>query len=504
MTSPRLLVLLACVGGCVSTAPPPEKKADGEPPSPILLRQMPLPDSLPGVNFPDLAIVPLVDQPPEMDGNAEAKPWKGAVALEDFVLLNRIVERAALALRPGLRPWEYAAALMREADDRGNIPAAQKTSARLCYDRNALHVFFRCADTNVVGQVQQSDGPVWMDDCVEMFIDPQSQGAQIFHIVVNARGTKFDEKFHRDVVEPPKTGPPVGRRWDCKMSFITGRTPEGWWAQMAIPFESLGVKRPESGAMWSVNLARWNNPASLHGGVEFNEITTWAPADVSAAESESFGRIYFDRGPPAVVQRLSAGLPGEGVNTACVTLRELSGKGTRARLIVSTQTEAGDLVETASRNVNLDPEARMNVNLAYKVPPDLRRCFLAATLIAESGEHVLDSAEMPLHIEAEPLAIQADQRRFFANAPPIRFMVNVNKGEVSAGLYGLRVAILQEEKELASRRVERLESQRVEAVIDTRDIPAGSYLLQAQLLQQGKPVAEANADIEILHSPFVP
>jgi hypothetical protein len=285
------------------------------------------------------------------------------------------------------------------------------------------------------------------------------------------------------------------------MTFITGKSKEGWWAQIAIPFESLGEKWPDPGVMWTVNLARWNSPPLVHGGVEFNEISAWSPAFSTLAESATFGRLYFDRGPAAVVERLMPGRPGEGVNTAQVLLRELSGKGTRGRLVLSTQTESGDLIETTSQSVNLDPGGSQTVSLNYKIPPDIRRCYVAATLLSEGTERVIDSSEMIVEVAEKEVALENAQSDFIRGRP-IRSVVNVNKGSVSAGLYGLRFEIVRENNVLASGMIERLESQSVEAVVQDPTLAPGSYMLRAQLLQDGKPIAEAAKDLEIQRGPF--
>jgi hypothetical protein len=423
--------------------------------------------------------------------------------MEGFTVLNSVVEGAALALQPSLRPWEYSAALGMQRGERGFL-AAEGTIAQVCYDNKALYLAFLCTDSKIVGAVQQPDGPVWMDDCVEVFIDPHAVGTQVFHIAITSRGTKFDEKFQEEVKLSHRTGlvRPTGRKWDCRMSFITGRSKDGWWVEMAIPFDSLDVKPPEPGAMWSWNLARWNCPPLSHGGIEFQEISTWSPAESSPGAPHSFGRLYFGQRPAAVVERLLPGISGEGINTAEVFLRELSGKGTRGRLILSTQTESGDLIETTSQLVALRPGGLEKFGLTYKIPPNLPRCYLAATLVSEGRERFIDSLDMPLLLQGQEVVLDVGYDSFIGGQRPIRALVRVNVGEVSVGAYGLRVELARKGKPSFSCAIERLESQRVEALIMNRDLEPGSYTLTVRLTKEGKVVAEAAKDIEILKSPF--
>ena len=499
------LCIGASLAGCYPTATAPEKKSEPQfVREKVELNQLPAPpfDSLRHMRLPKMVVIPAAEQPPAMNGDFTAKCWKDAASLQGFTVLNKVVERGALALQPALRPWEFGPALVMRTDEQGRAFPAEGTTALFCHDKTALYVAFKCTDSQVVATVQQPDGPVWMDDCVEFFLDPHASGASVYHIAVTARGTKFDERFQQEAPPSSRGAAPTGRRWDCKMTFITGRSKDGWWAQMAIPFESLGEKWPDAGSLWMMNLARWNSPPILHGVIEFNEISAWAPAEISPSESAAFGRLYFLRGPAAVVERLMPGQPGEGVNTAQVSLRDLSGKGQRAELILSTQTEDGDLIETTSQKVSLDPGGAQTVGLAYKIPPDVRKCYLAATLMSENGQNVLDSMDMALDLPEKEMALDLGQSDFVRGGRPIRALVSINKGDVSVGLYGLRLQVVHENNVVAGRVIERLESQRVEAVIQDPTLAPGSYMLRAQLLQDKKVVAETAADMEIHKGPL--
>jgi hypothetical protein len=236
--------------------------------------------------------------------------------------------------------------------------------------------------------------------------------------------------------------------------------------------------------------------------MEFNEISAWSPAGASPGESASFGRLYFGKAPAAVVERLLPGRCAEGVNTAEVALRDLSGKGTRARVVLSTQTESGDLIETTSQDVALEPGGAQTIQLNYKIPPAVRKCYLAATLLSQPRARVIDGLEMALEAPEKEVALEMVQSDFIRGWGPIRAVVDINKGSVSVGAYGLKVEVLREKNVLADCVIERLDSQRVEVVIQDPSLTPGSYMLRARLLEDKKVAAEATKDMEILKGPF--
>ena len=56
---------------------------------------------------------------------------------------------------------------------------AQATVARICHDAWSLFVAFECHESNMAKFAKgtaKRDGPHWMSDCVELFLDPAGDG----------------------------------------------------------------------------------------------------------------------------------------------------------------------------------------------------------------------------------------------------------------------------------------------------------------------------------------
>ncbi|HID07345.1 MAG TPA: hypothetical protein EYP10_09380, partial [Armatimonadetes bacterium] len=164
---------------------------------------------------------------PKLDGRLDDEIWKRA---QRITLSHRI--------------WTDA-------------PITQLTTAMVAYDSNNLYIAFECREDRMdLLRIAHKDssGVVWQDDCVEVFIqpDPTDQPAYYFHAVVNALGVNWDDfGFHA--------------RWRA----FAHRGANGWVVEMAIPFETIGTKRPSYGDCWGINFIRAERPHS--------ELTSWSP-----------------------------------------------------------------------------------------------------------------------------------------------------------------------------------------------------------------------------------
>ena len=196
-----------------------------------------------------IACAPLAAQPPVpryevkwtsgpivIDGKVDEKAWDAAAPME-FVF-----------------PWDY------------QTGEKQKTIAKLLWDDDNLYVSYQCEDNDIVAVYTERDDPTFLDDAVEIFINPKpTQIHMYFGLEMNVRGVLFDYLdfdahyiFKRFNLQGVKL-----------VSFIRGTLnargdkDSGWSLEVAIPwanFEELS-KRPANGTIWTANLNRWDGVA---------------------------------------------------------------------------------------------------------------------------------------------------------------------------------------------------------------------------------------------------
>jgi Carbohydrate family 9 binding domain-like len=141
--------------------------------------------------------------------------------------------------------------------------AKQKTVARLLWDDSNLYVSYECEDADIVAFHTEHDDPTYLDDAVEIFINPMPSQTGIYYgLEMNARGVLYDYVMYESKYlfkQFDLRGVQLATFIDGTMN-MRGDKDKGWSLEVAIPwanFEGL-AKRPAPGAIWSANINRWD------------------------------------------------------------------------------------------------------------------------------------------------------------------------------------------------------------------------------------------------------
>jgi hypothetical protein len=173
--------------------------------------------------------------PPTIDGKLEPGEWDRAAAAVTLQFL-----------------WD------------NQTGAKQATRARLLWDAQALYIGFDADDADITAQYLNRDDPTYMDDAVEIFINPNPQQEVVYYgFEMNARGVLYDYLNYNSRT--------LFKRWDATAVKIAtslrgtlnerGDTDNGWSLEAAIPwanFEELSRRPPAVGAVWKANINRWD------------------------------------------------------------------------------------------------------------------------------------------------------------------------------------------------------------------------------------------------------
>jgi hexosaminidase len=202
-------------------------------------------------------IAPLpVTSPPTIDGKLDDECWKNAPAATGFRLNN------------------------------GKGLATHQTTAWVCYDADNLYIAFECVEPEA-GKLNAheiaDDGPVWHDDCVEVFITPHAVATRdnFHHFAVNTLGCKAYL-----YAESPIT---KAAEWKAAASKSDGK----WFVEMAIPFEILHPVGTND-AFWRIQFARED---LLH-----SESSSWSEVPQWYASPWRFGRLVQPASGPRFVR----------------------------------------------------------------------------------------------------------------------------------------------------------------------------------------------------------
>ncbi len=194
----------------------------------------------------------LSHQRPMIDGRLDDECWKRAMVVSGFHLLGR----------RGL--------------------ASQQTECMVSYDGENLYVAFICHESDLSGirRLQHlRDGPLWQDDCVEVYIDPQNSHRNYFHLITNFNGARFDQKGNIGVPVPNPGS------WDGDWKVGVATFSGGWTVEIGIPFSSMGLTTPQPGSVWGFNLDRQEQ--------RIPELSSWSENLYWFHEPWNFGRLLF-------------------------------------------------------------------------------------------------------------------------------------------------------------------------------------------------------------------
>jgi hypothetical protein len=174
--------------------------------------------------------------------------------------------------------------------------AKQKTTVRLLWDDANLYALYECEDADIVAFRTERDDPTYLDDAVELFINPMPSQTEVYYgMEMNARAVLYDY-----VMLPSKglfkqfnmQGVQLATFIDGTLN-VRGNTDKGWSLEVAIPwsnFDGLSPKPPSVGSVWAANLNRWD-------GVEPNRrMSNWSnpmKPTPNPHAPERFGKLIF-------------------------------------------------------------------------------------------------------------------------------------------------------------------------------------------------------------------
>ncbi|MCA1583689.1 MAG: carbohydrate binding family 9 domain-containing protein, partial [Acidobacteria bacterium] len=216
-------------------------------------------------------------------GSVPARAQDGMPAVEAAVQATATIQAARVADSELLvvdgvldeTVWRRAepATDFRQLDPNNGEPATERTEVRMAFDRDRLVLGVICFDsepTRLLGNQMQRDQPFEADDRFMWGLDPYLDGRTGYFFEINPAGAMGD-----GIVSGPggdDLGGNVNKSWDGIWTARVRRTPEGWTAEIELPFKTLNFN--PSSDTWGANFQRTvrrKNEESLWTGWLRNE-----------------------------------------------------------------------------------------------------------------------------------------------------------------------------------------------------------------------------------------
>ena len=147
------------------------------------------------------------------------------------------------------------------------------TTVLFGHDDRAIYVAFLCdGQREPKSQDRQRDGDVWEDDAVEVFLRPPGSEAY-HHFALDSAGVQYEARCAGG----------IDQGWNGEWQAKTGRTAEGWIAEIAIPWSTLGARAE---GLWRANFGREEADTAV--------ASSWSPTfGAGFHEPGRFGEVAF-------------------------------------------------------------------------------------------------------------------------------------------------------------------------------------------------------------------
>ena len=186
--------------------------------------------------------LPLLAEDPQQAAPEQAARSAAVTRITSEIIVDGLLNEPSWSTAPTIGD------LIQREPTPGAAPT-ERTDVTLLYDANQLYIGVICHDSqpeNVIGTQMARDGDLADDDRLEIVLDTYLDRRNAFYFATNPAGALVDGLIveNRD----------LNLQWDTIWVVRTRRTDQGWSAEFAIPFKSLGF--PAGGGSWGFNLAR--------------------------------------------------------------------------------------------------------------------------------------------------------------------------------------------------------------------------------------------------------
>jgi hypothetical protein len=382
--------------------------------------------------------IPIVDTPPNCDGDLSDAVWQKATKLDPFIRME------------------------------GDGAPSQQTVVRVCADGTNLYLGAEMLEENIAhltARVAEDGGPVWEDDCLELFFDPTFQRQEFIQIVINSLAKVY-------------LSHPRDKSW--RPALLRGAKVEAdkrrWTVEVGVPLAALGLTSNTFG----FNVCRERRP------LESLELSCWAPTGQGFAHPERFG-VATIGGSYLAGFRIGRGVLGANELTATIRNDDQAPRN----LLVIVDWKQGKRVALYRQKgpIALQPGQQETVTVPYEITADSEPLALRLTVKdADTGQTY---AERSLQQQILPaLTMSLRPHLYYLSDETGQLQVDINLDDALQDRAALTVAIFR----AGSIRVLRsatqpVINQRLTAALNVADLPAGTYRVEAILKSSTAPGA---------------
>jgi len=172
--------------------------------------------------------------------------------------------------------------------DRAPLPLS--TRCKMLYDDKFLYIAAELSDCDVRAAMTERDSKLFLENCFEVFLDPDRSGRNYWEIEINARNTIWDLQLSRPYSEGGKPVPDAHLDGLKTAVHVAGTLNDssdhdrGWSCEMAVPLPA------RAGDVWRINFTRMH----YLPGSRQPRMMSWSPLPRKDYHLPNcFGEIHF-------------------------------------------------------------------------------------------------------------------------------------------------------------------------------------------------------------------
>lgn len=181
--------------------------------------------------------------------------------------------------------WDSAATINAFWRTGSTETSEDQTLTWLGFDKDHLYVAWACRDKKLIGApVDRDSSTVWKQDCVEVFLSPERDGATERQFILDVSGSVYDR---RPGAEYGKGGKGWNPTWDGKVKV----QPWGYTAEMRIAFAELTDVKTNPvvrGTTWTMKLTRHD-----YGDYTGARSSSWTMIGKNTGDAHAVGTLIF-------------------------------------------------------------------------------------------------------------------------------------------------------------------------------------------------------------------
>ena len=170
------------------------------------------------------------------------------------------------------------------------VPRTIATRCKMLYDDKFLYIAAELTDSDVRAAMTKRNSALFLENCFEVFIDPDRSGKNYWEIEINARNTIWDLQLSRPYSEGGKPVPDAHLERLSTAVKVQGTLNDasdkdrGWTCELAVPLSA------HAGDVWRINFTRMHYVPGIKGP----RMMSWSPLPKKDYHMPAcFGEIHF-------------------------------------------------------------------------------------------------------------------------------------------------------------------------------------------------------------------